>query len=139
MGFDVKDGAETEGLPHIELGGRRFFVPRATLRQTIGLAAMMPKVNATLKKFPTEIGSEPPAFEETDFDPLIEVIRRALSPLYPSLTKEDLLDSPIDIADLISAIPVISKQASSSRSAAAGEAQAASISTAPAGESSSPS
>jgi hypothetical protein len=128
MSLDLKPGAVTDGLPKITLGGAAYFVPRMTLRARIAVTSMMPKLTAVIKRLPTAeqlARGELPEFADGDFDPLLDMVRQALLPLYPSLTREDLLDQPIDLIDLMDAMPVITEQGRGRRSAS-GEQQATS-------------
>lgn len=119
MSLDLKPGATTDGLPTIALGGRTYFVPRATLRSRISAASLLPKINAVVKRLPTAEqlkNGQLPEFGEGDFDPLLEIVRQALLPLYPALTRDDLLDQPIELTELMDAMPVITEQSRGRRS-----------------------
>ena len=126
MSLELKEGANTEGLPTISLGGTPYFIPRLSLRSRIAIATLLPKLNAVIKRMPTKdeiIAGVLPQINEGDFDALIDVVRHALSDLYPKATRDDILDIPMDVIELLNVTPVIIAQGSSRR-VAAGEALA---------------
>lgn len=141
MALSLKEGVDTTDLPTITLAGKAYFVPRASLRTVLALVAIAPKADAAVAKLPTlaqinEPGFIMPEFSETEFFPLVDAVRIALLPIYPTITREDLLAEDIDLDELIAARPVINKQSSSRRRP--GEAEAAGPQAQPNGADSSP-
>lgn len=111
-GFD-KGRAKT-----VTLAGSSYYIAPLPLRQILALADLLPKLkNINPEKVTSEM-----------FDPVIEIVQRALLRAYPGITKDDLLDLPITALELLAAVPVIVEQGGGQASSepAAGEAVAAS-------------
>jgi hypothetical protein len=150
MPLVLKDGAETAGLPTIKLGGKDYFVARQRLRDIIVHTTMGPRIEAVMRKFhhnsdvaaarlKGDAAAAAMEVSDADIEPLITVVWQGLLPLYPSVTRDDLLDDEIDILDLFNALAVIQRQSTSRRASAAGETEATGDPKAPTGERSSPS
>jgi hypothetical protein len=140
MSLELKEGAETEGLPTITLDGEPYFVARLPLRSRIGITAVLPKIGEAIKKLPGIDAIQAGATVEFPEDvslAFVDVIYFGLKPLYPKITREDVLDIPTDLLELMAAIPIIAAQGRSRR-IPAGEPQATSLSTNPTGAASSP-
>jgi hypothetical protein len=142
MSLELKEGAETTGLPTITLAGKPYYIARLVLREIIAVSVLMPKVSATLQKFPKtkeEIATATLTFEDGDFEPMIDLVRCGLRRLYPAVTREILLEMEIEIIELVTAVHVIVEQSGGKRTDAdAGELAAANDSTSSTGASSSP-
>src|SRR5579872_199799 len=143
MPFELKQGAVTEGLPTITLAGHPYLVPRLRLRERIAIARLAPKVKAISEKFPSKEALAAGAMidlSEDDYLVMVDVAKHALAALYPSVTRDDLLNETIEFDELFAAYPVIVAQGMSRRASAAdpeGEAKATSQ-TNSSGEGSSP-
>jgi hypothetical protein len=115
MALELKEGAETEGLPTITLGGKAYFVAPLLLRQKIANMPLVSRALGLARKF-VELAaavddSRPaPEFSEADFEPLIGFVVNGLRRLYPTVTRDDLLDSDLAPIELINAVPVIIAQ-----------------------------
>ena len=95
----VRDpNADLSSAKPIALGGKEYHVAPLPLRQVLALADLESK-----------IGQGASASER--ITPLIEIVRRALSKVYPQITDDDLLDDAITLDDLYAALPVIMQQA----------------------------
>jgi hypothetical protein len=130
VSLERDDKIDLTGAETIVLGGRDFAVAKLPLRQIIALADHSPKLDQALRA---------PGWNGETITPLIEAMLIALKPTYPSLTRDELLDLPVTVAEMLTAIPTIYLQAGARRrDAAAGEAEATSASTSSTGESSSP-
>lgn len=139
MVLKLKEGAETEGLPTINLAGLPYHVGSLRLRERIAVAALAPRVKAIVAKLPSAEEMKQGAtatMSEDDYLILVDVIRHGLVKLYPAVTRDSLLDEQIDLNELFAAYPVIVAQGTSRR-ASTGEAQATSP-TPSSGEGSSP-
>ncbi len=114
----------------VRLGGHEFQVAPLSLRQILAIADYVPKLSG--------IGVETMSGER--LMPLAEVLWHGLRRAHPKLTREEFLDLPITIAELVTALPVVIEQAGGRRmDGAAGEVVAASASTPSTGARSSPS
>lgn len=113
----------------VSLGGETFWIAPLSLRQTIALADYLPKL-ADLKTI-DKLNSQ-------GLTPLVEVLWHGLIRAHPQLSKEELLDLPITIDEIMSVLPVIMEQAGGQRVGAPGENMATSGSSLSIGNGSSP-
>jgi hypothetical protein len=113
----------------VRLAGRDFHVAPLSLRQILAIADYVPKLSG--------ITAESMSGER--LSPLAEVVWHGLRRVHPKLTREEFLDLPITIAELVGALPVVIEQAGGRKvDASAGEPLAASASTQSIGARSSP-
>lgn len=83
------------------------------------------------KVIPAVIGlaavKQPEDLDEAGIDRLLDALYYALTRNYPDLTREEFLDLPIRLAELVAALPVLAKAAGIERreGSAAGEAPGA--------------
>lgn len=127
MSLDLQEGAQTEGLPTITLGGKSYFVGRARLEQRIEIALLMRTVVELGKKLPKvadpQAGLTPEQVAQfygnisrDDYFALVDIIVLGLTRLYPTVTRADILaDEDIETSELLSAWPVVVNQAASRR------------------------
>lgn len=121
MRFELKAGAETEGLPTITLAGESYFIARQPLRHRIAAAMLLPKIRSIIGRLPKEdevSADTVVTFDEADYMVLVDFVRHGLAPLYPDITREALLDAPIEFEELFAAWPVVLAQGASRRHAA---------------------
>jgi hypothetical protein len=136
VSFERDETLDLSGVRNVHLGGRKWAVAPLSLRQILAIADFVPKLSA--------ITTESLSGER--LAPLAEVLWHGLRRAHPRLTRDEFLDLPITIAELVAALPVVIEQAGGRRTEAvdvagghsAGEALAASASTALTGGRSSP-
>jgi len=139
VSIECDDNLDLSGARSVRVGGREWIIPPLSLRQILAIADFVPKLSA--------IGVDNVSGER--LAPLAEVLWHGLRRAYPKLTRDEFLDLPITIAELVAALPVVIEQAGGRRIDAAGEganagdqaaaeAVAASASTASTGARSSP-
>jgi hypothetical protein len=128
MPFDIDEKVDLTQARTVTLAGRELKVAPLPLRQVIAISDVVPNFAALNSG---KVGAEA-------FDPLVEVVWRGLLRAYPQLTKDELLDLPITMADLVAAVSVVIEQAGGRKEGAAGEQRATSTTEAPNGASSSP-
>ncbi len=139
MSFERAEHLDLSGAKTVRLGGLDWIVAPLSLRQILAIADFVPKLSA--------IGVDTLSGER--LTPLAEVLWHGLRRAHPRLTRDEFLDLPITIAELVAALPVVIEQAGGRRmeagetvalegAAAAGEILAASASTASTGARSSP-
>ena len=139
MSLEPDDKLDFTGARTVRLGGREWIVAPLSLRQVLAIADFVPKLSA--------IG--PDSLSGERLTPLAEVLWHGLRRAHPRLTRDEFLDLPITIAELVAALPVVIEQAGGRRvevsdggasgsAATAGETVAASASTASIGARSSP-
>jgi len=139
LSFEHDEHLDLSGAKTVRLGGREWTVAPLSLRQILAIADFVPKLSA--------IGVDSLSGER--LAPLAEVLWHGLRRAHPRLTRDEFLDLPITIAELVAALPVVIEQAGGRRvgaeeavapegAAAAGEMLAASASTPSTGARSSP-
>lgn len=136
MPLQLKEGEVTKDLPTITLADKPYYVARLRLRERIAIAQFVPKVRALLTKMQGMIGGTIQDLSADDYLLMVDVTCLALKRLYPTITRDDLLDEEVEFDELFAAYPTIVKQGTSRR-ASEGEAEATSL-TNTSGESSSP-
>ncbi len=140
MSIDCDETLDLARARTVRLGGRDWFIAPLSLRQIIAIADFVPKLSALSNE---QLSSE-------RLVPLAEVLWHGLRRAHPRLTRDEFLDLPITITELIAALPVVIEQAGGQRVDAeaggnrspedvpAGEAGAASASIPSTGARSSP-
>ena len=139
MSLEHDEKLDLSGSRTVRLCGRDWIVAPLSLRQILAIADFVPRLSA--------IGVDNLSGER--LAPLAEVLWHGLRRAHPLLTRDEFLDLPITIAELVAALPVVIEQAGGRRveagetvasggAAPAGEMLAASASTASTGARSSP-
>ncbi len=127
--MDRDETLDVATLRTVRLAGRDFAVAPLSLRQILAIADYVPKLS----------GIGPETLSGERLLPLAEVLWQGLRRAHPRLAREEFLDLPITIAELVAALPVVIEQAGGKRvEATAGESQAASASMPSTGARSSP-
>lgn len=98
-----KDRAKT-----IKLDGKDFYIAPLPLRQVLAMAALLPKLKHLQEKPPAEAAE---LFSQESIDPVLDMLVVGLKKAYPTVTRDDLLDMPIGIDEMVAAIPVVISQA----------------------------
>ena len=122
MSFERDETVDLANARTVRLGGREWVVAPLSLRQILAIADFVPKLST--------VGVDSLSGER--LAPLAEVLWHGLRRAHPRLTRDEFLDLPITIAELVAALPVVIEQAGGRR-VEAGEA-GASGGAAPAGE-----
>jgi hypothetical protein len=107
-----------DACERITLAGEPYLVAPLPLRQVMAIRPLLGKAHAAIIA-PAE------AWTEGDFLPVAQIVWRGLKRAYPSLTLDEFLDMPATVAEMISALPVVLRQAGA-RNIEQGEAKAAS-------------
>ena len=139
MSFERDDKLDLSAARPVRLGGHDWLVAPLSLRQILAIADFVPKLSTA--------GADHLSGER--LAPLAEVLWHGLRRAHPRLTRDEFLDLPITIAELVAALPVVIEQAGGRRvdgtdaapgagSASPGEALAASVSMPSTGVRSSP-
>jgi hypothetical protein len=131
MSLERDDAVDISEARTVKLGGREFFVPPLSLRQIIAIADHVPVVQKQLAD-PERGGSE-------RINPLVDVVWNGLRRAHPTITRDDFIDLPMTIEELIAAFTVVVEQAAGKKrpDTTAGETLATSRSLPPTGEGSS--
>ena len=129
MSLEPAENLDLAAARLVRLAGRDFHVAPLSLRQILAIADQVPKLSA--------IGAENLSGER--LVPLAEVVWHGLRRVYPKLTREEFLELPITIGELVAALPVVIEQAGGQKAEPSlGEISAASASTQSTGARSSP-
>jgi hypothetical protein len=105
MSLDLDDSVDLSAARMVRLGGRDFYVAPLSLRQILAIADYVPKLSG--------ITAETMSGER--LMPLAEVLWHGLRRAHPSLTRDEFLDLPITVAELVGALPVVIEQAGGKR------------------------
>jgi len=124
VSFERDENLDLSGARTVHLGGRDWSVAPLSLRQILAIADFVPKLSA--------VGTDNLSGER--LAPLAEVLWHGLRRAHPRLTRDEFLDLPITVAELVAALPVVIEQAGGRRAGAEDGAAAASGGAAPPGE-----
>ncbi len=114
MSLDRDESLDLSAARTVRLAGRDFYVLPLSLRQIIAMADHVPKLSG--------ITAENLSGER--LMPVCEVVWDGLRRAHPKLTKDEFLDLPITMAELVAAVPVVIEQAGGKKvSADTGEGQ----------------
>jgi hypothetical protein len=136
MPLDLDPNVDRGTAKVLALGGREFLVAPLPLRQVIALGGLLPAMRESIAAIQSNGG----ALTLELFAPIVDVLVCAFKKAHPTITRDDLLDLPIHVDEMLLAVPAIVAQAGGKPAdpgAAAGEASAASPSSAPTGADSS--
>lgn len=114
MSLEHDDSVDLSCARSVRLAGRDFHVAPLSLRQILAIADFVPKLSA--------VGAD--NLSSARLAPLAEVLWHGLRRAHPKLTREEFLDLPITIGELVAALPVVIEQAGGRKvDAAAGESR----------------
>ena len=121
MSFDLDKSVDCVGAPIITLAGREFFVPPLALRQSRVAVPLLIRLMPAL----SAVDERADALGEGEWDSLIRLVHAAITRAYPGAKLDDVLDLPATLAELASAVGVITRQTGMFKTAAddAGEAK----------------
>lgn len=126
MSFEYKSDADRELALPVRVGDRELSILPLSMRQIIKLASVkkrMTLVDAT-------------SITDDDLSVMMEALHIGCQRGYPDLTKDELLDAPMSIIELLLAVDVVMRQAGGQKSA--GESKATSDTKSSTGTVSSP-
>jgi hypothetical protein len=115
VSFERDETLDPSAARTVRLGGRDWLVAPLSLRQIIAIADFVPKLSA--------INAD--SLSGARLTPLAEVLWHGLRRAHPRLTRDEFLDLPITIAELVAALPVVIEQAGGRRIDATESAEAA--------------
>ena len=128
MGLEKDERLDLKDARKVTLGGVEFFVAPLSLRQILAIADQVPKV----------IGMSAANLNSDRIEPLADVVWNGLRRAYPKLTRDEFLDLPMTIGELLRACPVVIEQGGGKAVQNPGEFEATSAMSEPTGASSSP-
>lgn len=105
MSLDLHDSINLSNARVVRLAGRDFHVAPLSLRQILAIADHVPKLSG--------ITAENMSGER--LAPLAEVLWQGLRRAHPKLTRDEFLDLPIPLGELVAALPVVIEQADGQR------------------------
>jgi hypothetical protein len=111
LSLDLDQSIDLASARVVRLAGRDFYVAPLSLRQIIAIADHVPKLSA--------LSAENISGER--ILPLAEVLWHGLRRAHPNLTRDEFLDLPIPLGELLAALPVVIEQAGGRKVGAAGE------------------
>ena len=113
MSHDLDPSVDiTTAVRTVRLAGRDFYVAPLSLRQILAIADYVPKLS----------GLSADTMSGERLMPIAEIVWHGLRRTYPTLTRDEFIDLPITVAELIAAVSVVIEQAGGQKAdAAAGE------------------
>ena len=112
MAVERDESIDLSAARTVRLAGRDFYIAPLSLRQILAIADHVPKLSG--------ITAETMSGER--LTPLAEVLWQGLRRAHPKLTRDEFLDLPIPLGELVAALPVVIEQAGGKRiEAVAGE------------------
>ena len=120
MSLERDESIDLSAARVVRLAGRDFHVAPLSLRQILAIADYVPKLSG--------ITAENVSGER--LTPIAEVVWQGLRRAHPKMTRDEFLDLPATLGELVAALPVVIEQAGGAKaSAPAGDQTAASGST----------
>jgi hypothetical protein len=114
LSLEIDESLDRSAARVVRLAGRDFYIAPLSLRQILAIAEHVPKLSG--------ITAESMSGER--LTPLAEVLWHGLRRAHPKLTRDEFLDLPIPLGELVAALPVVIEQAGGRRvDAAAGETE----------------
>jgi len=101
LSTDLDQSIDLASARIVRLAGRDFYVAPLSLRQILAIADHVPKLSG--------ITAESMSGER--LLPLAEVLWHGLRRAHPQLTRDEFLDLPIPLGELVAALPVVIEQA----------------------------
>ena len=101
MSLERDDSVDLSLARVVRLAGRDFYVAPLSLRQILAIADYVPKIS----------GITPETLSGERLIPLAEVLWHGLRRAHPGLTRDEFLDLPIPLDELVAALPVVIEQA----------------------------
>ena len=105
MSLEHDDNLDLATARVVRLAGRDFYIAPLPLRQILAIADHVPKLSG--------ITAETMSGER--LLPLAEVLWHGLRRAHPKLTRDEFLDLPIPLGELVAALPVVIEQAGGRR------------------------
>lgn len=105
MSLQIDESLDLSVARKVRLADRDFYIAPLSLRQILAIADHVPKLSG--------ITAETLSGER--LAPLAEVLWHGLRRAHPKLTRDEFLDLPIPLGQLIAALPVVIEQAGGKR------------------------
>jgi hypothetical protein len=105
LSLDLDESIDVSAARVVRLAGRDFYIAPLSLRQILAIADYVPKLSG--------ITAETMSGER--LTPLAEVLWHGLRRAHPKLTRDEFLDLPIPLGELVAALPVVIEQAGGRR------------------------
>ncbi|MGB6536634.1 MAG: hypothetical protein WBF58_11810 [Xanthobacteraceae bacterium] len=105
MSLERDESIDLAAARPVRLAGRDFYIAPLSLRQILAIADHVPKLS----------GITAEAMSGERLLPLAEVLWQGLRRAHPKLSRDEFLDLPIPLGELVSALPVVIEQAGGRR------------------------
>jgi hypothetical protein len=101
LSLEIDQSLDLSQARTVRLAGRDFYIAPLSLRQILAIADHVPKLSGITAD--TMTGER--------LTPLAEVLWHGLRRAHPKLTRDEFLDLPIPLGELVTALPVVIEQA----------------------------
>ena len=105
LSLEIDQSLDLSAARTVQLAGRDFYIAPLSLRQILAIADHVPKLS----------GISADAMSGERLTPLAEVLWQGLRRAHPKLTRDEFLDLPIPLGELVAALPVVIEQAGGRR------------------------
>jgi len=133
------DNPDTERAPAVSLGGKSWPVPQLVAKQNKIIDPLILSLLPVFGEWQTDKAAALAKLGSVQYEALQEIAFQAIRRAHPELTREQFLDLPVTLPELVAAFPVIAQQTGVFERASPGEAGAGiAPHTSPTGTESSP-
>jgi hypothetical protein len=114
---------DTDGAPCVALGGQLWPVPVLAARQNRVIDPLILSLLPVFQEWQTDKAAALAKFSASHYEALQEIAFHAIRRARPELSREEFLNLPVTLPELVAAFPVIARQTGIFERAAPGEAQ----------------
>jgi hypothetical protein len=130
--------ADTDGAPQVKLGDRLWAVPQLAARQNKIIDPLILSLLPIFVRWQRDKASALADIGAPQYEALQEIAFQAIRRAQPDITREQFLDLPVSLPELVAAFPIIAQQTGVFERGAPGEAMAGMAPPYPTGTPSSP-
>lgn len=116
---------DIDGAPRITLGGKEWPVPQLVARQNKIIDPLIISLLPVFTQWETDKAGALTKLGAKEYDSLIEIAFQAIRKASPEITRDQFLDLPITLPELIGAFSVIAQQTGVFQRGVPGEAKGA--------------
>jgi hypothetical protein len=116
---------DTDGAPNITVGGKDWPVPILAAKQNKIIDPLILSLIPLFAEWQTNKAAALAKLGSKEYDALQEISFQAIRRAHPEFTREQFLDLPVTLPELISAFPIVARQTGVFERTAPGEAPGA--------------
>lgn len=112
---------DTDSAPSVALGGQRWPVPTLAARQNRVIDPLILSLLPVFSAWQADKTLSLSKLGAVQYEALLEIAFQAIRRAHPELTREQFLDLPVTLPELVAAFPVIARQTGVFERASPGE------------------